>query len=92
MILRGQITLDGESIGTFKIDVKDLDFYFNKGAAGMGETLEFAAENGMTLALAVEPPLVSTIEQTQELEDPTPTERRLSGYAGFIYGDGRTTL
>lgn len=92
MILRGQITMGGEPIGTFQLDAKDLDFTFNKGAAGLGETLEFAAENGATLALAVEPPLVSTIEQTQELEDPTPTERKLSGYAGFIYGEGRTTL
>lgn len=52
VILKGLVTLDGVPVGSFSVNEEALDIDFNKGAADLSETLEFAAEQGMILALA----------------------------------------
>lgn len=52
----GNVMLNDDVIGSFTIDDNDrVVIQFNKGAAGVEETLEFATEQGLVLGLAIKP-------------------------------------
>lgn len=52
----GIVMLNDEEIGTFEIDDEDrVSFQFYKGAAGIEESLEYAAEQGFRIGLQLKP-------------------------------------
>lgn len=55
-MVRGVITLDGEDIGNFKFVANEqVEVSFSKIDNNLADVLEFAAENGMTVALELRP-------------------------------------
>lgn len=56
MYLKGTVLLNLDPVGTFEIDDEEkVLITFDKGAAGVRETLEFASEQGLILGLQYRP-------------------------------------
>lgn len=56
MHLQGVVTLNDDEIGTFELDDEErVAIAFHKGAAGVSETLEFAADQGLRFSLMLKP-------------------------------------
>lgn len=52
----GLVTLNGQVVGSFELDPDEkVSITFDKGAAGVEETLEYATEHGMSLGLMLKP-------------------------------------
>lgn len=56
MHLKGTVLLNDDPVGSFELDPDEkIIITFNKGAAGVAETLEFASEQGLILGLQYQP-------------------------------------
>lgn len=56
MKFKGVVKLNDDEVGVFGIDEDDkISIVFNKGAAGVQETLEFAADQGLNFSLQLTP-------------------------------------
>jgi hypothetical protein len=54
--LKGVVLLNHDEVGVFYIDQEEkISITFNKGSAGVEETLEFAAEQGLNFGLQLKP-------------------------------------
>lgn len=70
-MVRGVITLDGEDIGIFEIFASGLvQVEFTKIANNLPDVLEFASENGMTVALGLRPSYDYVPQHKQDAPSP----------------------